>query len=134
MANRNKFSIVDNDDAEIVVKETAVHLTDEKIKSILYRTYERAQKDTKKKCVCNYYGCCFSVSATLFWSLVTATFHDFLFLSAKDCEMIAKIGLWGMGIVGLALFIWKRMAKMDDDTTHRDKAVDEVFSKYIKGC
>ena len=31
MANRNKFSIVDNDDAEIVVKETAVHLTDEKI-------------------------------------------------------------------------------------------------------
>ena len=32
MANRNKFSIVDNDDAEIVVKETAVHLTDEKIK------------------------------------------------------------------------------------------------------
>ena len=48
--------------------------------------------------------------------------------------MIAKIGLWGMGIVGLALFIWKRMAKMDDDTTHRDKAVDEVFSKYIKRC
>lgn len=45
MANKSKFDIINDDDAHIIVKETPVHLTDEKIKSILYRTYERVQKE-----------------------------------------------------------------------------------------
>ena len=36
-------SIINQDDLGIVVKESVIHLSDEKLNNVLLRTYERAQ-------------------------------------------------------------------------------------------
>lgn len=133
MANKSKTEIINNEDEHIIVKETPVHISDEKMKSVLYRTYEQAQKDLGKRKLYDHYGCFFSVSGTLFISLASASFHDFLFFSKEECTMVVKI-CFGLSLVmGILSLFWKLKIKSDNDTTCRDNAVDAVFDKYIKG-
>ena len=132
MASKSKFDIINDDDAHIIIKETPVHLTDEKIRSILYRTYERAQNDMSAKKWYDYYDCCFSVSGTLFLTLLTASFNQTFGIEPDKLAIIAK---WMLGISllsGIVLLIFKLKAKRQSDMSKRDIAVEEVFSKYIK--
>lgn len=132
MASKSKFDIMNDEDAHIIVKETPVHLTDEKIKSILYRTYERAQSDVSVKKWYDYYDCCFSVSGTLFLTLLTASFNKTFGI---DPEELASIAKWLLGIsmlTGIVFLIFKLKAKRESDMSNRDIAVEDVFSKYIK--
>lgn len=131
MANKKKIDIITNEDS-LIVKETLVHLSDEKIKTILSKTYEQAQKDMGKKSICDYYGCWFSISATLALTLATATFHDFLFFSANNLTNMAKIFFVLFAIGGIASLLLKLNTKTRTDTTNRDKAIDSVFSTYIR--
>lgn len=132
MASKSKFDIMNGEDAHIIVKETPVHLTDEKIKSILYRTYERAQSDVSVKKWYDYYDCCFSVAGTLFLTLLTASFNKTFGI---EPEGLANIARWMLGIsllAGIVFLIFKLKAKRQSDMSNRDIAVEEVFSKYIK--
>lgn len=132
MANKSKFDIINDDDAHIIVKETSVHLTDEKIKSILYRTYERAQNDMSVKKWYDYYDCCFSVSGTLFLTLLTASFNKTFGIEPDELATTAK---WMLGmslLLGIVFLIFKLKEKRQNDMSKRDIAVEEVFSKYIK--
>lgn len=132
MASKSKFDIINDDDAHIIVKETPVHLTDEKIKSILYRTYERAQNDMSVKKWYDYYDCCFSVSGTLLLTLLTASFNKTLGIEPDELASIAKLMLGISLLSGIVFLILKLKAKRQSDMSKRDIAVEEVFSKYIK--
>ena len=132
MASKSKFDIISEDDAHIIVKETPVHLTDEKIKSVLYRTYERAQKDMSVKKWYDYYDCCFSVSGTLFLTLLTASFNETLGLEPDKLVYIAKMLLFISLLLGIVFLIIKLKANRQSDASKRDIAVEEVFSRYIK--
>ena len=105
MASKSKFDIISEDDAHIIVKETPVHLTDEKIKSILYRTY---------------------------LTLLTASFNETLGLEPDKLVCIAKMLLCISLLLGIVFLIIKLKANRQSDASKRDIAVEEVFSKYIK--
>lgn len=54
-------SIIEQSDPGIVAKETLIRLSDEKLKNMLSRTYERAQKDMSVVKFRNYYSISLSI-------------------------------------------------------------------------
>ena len=72
MANK----IINSSDPGIVAKETTVHLSDEKLRGIMSRTYERAQKDADTIKFHKFYSVFLSIAGTLFLSLLTSSFND----------------------------------------------------------
>ena len=62
MANK----IINSSDPGIVAKETTVHLSDEKLRGIMSRTYERAQKDADTIKFHKFYSVFLSIAGTLF--------------------------------------------------------------------
>ena len=131
MSNKSKLDIIINDDAHIIVRETPIYLPDEKVRSILYRTYERAQHDVKGK-LYDYYDCLFSVAITAFIAVNTTSFHDYFGMDAATITRLASI-TWAAPLIGgILLIVWKLRSKQKDGTLQRDNAVDEVFAKYIK--
>ena len=75
MAPLNNANIIDTKDEGIVVKETLISISDEKLRNSLSRTYEEAQKDMSKFHFYNLYSVFLSISSTLFLSLLTSNFH-----------------------------------------------------------
>lgn len=134
MTSKSKFDIISSDGEHIIVKETPVHLTDEKIKSVLFRAYEYAQKDVNTKSLLDYYDCCFSVSLTLFLTLLTASFNGVFGIEANTVTLIVKIVFGSLMILGILMLVLKLNTKRQSDTKQRDIAVEEVFSRYIKCC
>ena len=67
-------NIIEQSDPGIVAKETPVRLSDEKLRNMLSRTYERAQKDVRKPKLCKFFGVFLSIAGTLLLSLLTSTF------------------------------------------------------------
>ena len=48
--------IIDNSDPGIVVTETTVTISDEKLKGMLSKTYESAQRDERRFSILNLWG------------------------------------------------------------------------------
>lgn len=133
MTKTSKFSDLVDEDALISVKETPIRMTDATIKLILWKVYERAQKDADKKRVSDYYDCCFSVFLTLLITLASATFHDLCGIDARFIEILAKVCLFVTGLGGLGLLLWNHHTQRAHDTSIRNDAVEEVLSRDIKG-
>lgn len=124
-------SIIEQSDPGIVAKETPVRLSDEKLKNMLSRTYERAQKDMSVVKFRNYYSIFLSIAGTLFLSLLTSTFGAVGNISA---ECVTKF-VWAIciasAILGFILMGITVSEKTKDDTSERDRAVSEVFELYF---
>jgi hypothetical protein len=124
-------NIIEQSDPGIVAKETPVRLSDEKLRNMLSRTYECAQKDMGTKKLRDYYSVFLSVAGTLILSLLTSTFGAIGNISA---EVVTKI-VWAIFIISAVLgFVLMGMAvseKTKNDTSNRDKAVNEVFEQYF---
>lgn len=129
MAPVSNANIIDTKDEGIVVKETLISISDEKLRNSLSRTYEEAQKDMSKFHFYNLYSVFFSIFSTLFLSLLTLNFHA---IGSATAEMVT-VGAWGIciisGFLGGILACCK-VAKRND-TSARDAAVEKVFKQHI---
>ena len=129
MAPVSNANIIDTKDEGIVVKETLISISDEKLRNSLSRTYEEAQKDMSKFHFYNLYSVFFSIASTLFLSLLTSNFHA---IGSATAEMVT-VGAWGIciisGFLGGILACCK-VAKRND-TSARDAAVEKIFNQHI---
>lgn len=122
-------NIIDTEDEGIVVKETPIRISDEKLRNSLSRAYEEAQKDMSKFHFSNLYSALLSAASTLFLSLLTSNFHAIGFLTEK----MVTIGAWviciALGLFGGILAYCKIAEK--HDTNARDVAVEKLFKQHI---
>ena len=131
MAPASNVNIIDTKDEGIVVKETLISISDEKVKNSLSRTYEEAQKDMSKFHFYNLYSVFFSIASTLFLSLLTSNFHA---IGSATAETVT-IGAWVICIVsaflGGILACYKVAERTKNDTSARDDAVEKIFNQHI---
>ena len=129
MAPVNNTNIIDTKDEGIVVKETLISISDEKLRNSLSRTYEEAQKDMSKFHFYNLYSVFLSISSTLFLSLLTSNFRAIGSATAEMVTMGALVICIGSGFLGVILACYKVAEK--HDTSDRDDAVEKVFKQHI---
>lgn len=125
-------NIIEQSDPGIVAKETPVRLSDEKLRNMLSRTYERAQKDMSAVKFRKFYSIFLSVAGTLFLSLLTSTFGSVGKISAGAVTVIVWMVCIGSAVIGFILMGLTVSEKTKNDTADRDKAVDEVFNQYFQ--
>lgn len=125
MANK----IIDSTDPGIVARETTVHLSDEKLRGIMSRTYERAQKDAETIKFHKFYSVFLSIAGTLFLSLLTSSFNDIGPFNSEVVTVIAWIICGITTIFGFILMGIHVVDKTKKHTSERDAAVDEIFEK-----
>ena len=124
-------NIINSSDPGMVVKETTVHLSDEKLRSVLLHTYERAQKDMSNIKFRNFYGVFLSIAGTLLLSLLTSTFGSIGTLSASIVTIIAWAIFIVSAILGFILLGISVVGKSNNNTSERDVAIDEIFKQYL---
>ncbi len=131
MLNQQESNIISTSEL-CVVKETPVHLSDEKLRTALSRAYEKAQQDMNEFKLHKYYGVFLSIAGTLFLSLMTSQFKPIGQISAQT----VTYGVWclfiGCTILGVILAIINISEITRNNTNKRDKAVDEIVRQYIR--
>ena len=132
MTMASNMNIIDTKDEGIVVKETPISISDEKLRNSLSRAYEEAQKDMSKFHFCNLYSVFLSIAGTLFLSLLTSDFHALGSVTAESITFVAWILFGVFGVLGAILACCKVSQKTKNDTSDRDNAVDKVFNQHIQ--
>ena len=132
MAMVSNMNIIDTKDEGIVVKETPIRISDEKLRNALSRTYEEAQKDMSKFHFYNLYSVFLSIAGTLFLSLLTSDFHAIGPVTAEKVTIGAWIVCIGSGLLSAILACYKVSQKTKNDTSDRDDAVEKVFNQHIQ--
>lgn len=132
MAIVSNMNIIDTKDEGIVVKETPIRISDEKLRNALSRVYEEAQKDMSKFHFYNLYSVFLSIASTLFLSLLTSDFHAIGSATAETVTIFAWIACIGSGFLGAILASCKVSQKTKNDTSDRDDAVEKVFNQHIQ--
>lgn len=132
MTMASNMNIIDTKDEGIVVKETPISISDEKLRNSLSRAYEEAQKDMSTFHFYNLYSVFLSIASTLFLSLLTSDFHA---IGSITAGQVTK-GAWGICIgsvfLGVILACYKVSQKTKNDTSNRDVAVKKVFNQHIQ--
>ena len=123
-------NIIDRADPGIVITETSVTLSDEKLKSALSKTYEQAQKDMSKPKFHKWYSVFLSIAGTLFLTLLTSQFNDIGAISAEILTNISCVVCVICGVLGFILLGINVSSKIHSNTNDRDNAVNQVFSNY----
>ncbi len=129
----NNTNIIDSSIPAIVIQETPISLSDEKLKSILLKTYEAAIKNANAPKYYKLYGVLLSVSFTLLVALLTSSFKSLWSIDAKCVTNIAWIMCVICGLLGIAFLIIGSRQKMKNDTEERDKAVNDIFDAHFSG-
>lgn len=132
MAMVSNKNIIDTKDEGIVVKETPIRISDEKLRNALSRSYEEAQKDMNKFHFYNLYSVFLSIASTLFLSLLTSDFHELGSVTAENVTIFAWAVCIVFGLLGAILACYKVSQKTKNDTSDRDDAVEKVFNQYIQ--
>lgn len=132
MAMVSNMNIIDTKDEGIVVKETLISISDEKLKNSLSRSYEEAQKDMSKFHFYNLYSVFLSIASTLFLSLLTSDFHAIGSMTAEKVTSCAWSVCIGSGLLSVILACYKVSQKTKNDTSNRDNAVEKVFKQHIQ--
>lgn len=131
MAMTSNMNIIDTKDEGIVVKETPISISDEKLRNSLSRAYEEAQKDMSEFHFYNLYSVFLSIASTLFLSLLTSDFHAIGSITAEKVTIGAWVICIGAGFLGSILACYKVSEKTKNDTSNRDNAVKKVFNQHI---
>lgn len=132
MTMASNMNIIDTKDEGIVVKETPISISDEKLRNSLSRAYEEAQKDMSTFHFYNLYSVFLSIASTLFLSLLTSDFHAIGAITADQVTIGAWVICIGSGFLGGILACYKVSQKTKNDTSNRDVAVKKVFTQYIQ--
>lgn len=123
--------IIDTSKNPIVVEETPIHLTDEKLRNVLSHTYERAQEDMNIPKLRKHYGSFLSIAGTLFLTLLTSNFKTIGIFSADLVNGIASVLCFLCAVFGFALLGMNVSDRMKQSSMERDKAVDEMIKQYL---
>lgn len=129
MGNNN---IIKQSNPGIVLEETPLSLTDEKLNGMLLRTYEKAVRDVTKWKYYKLYSILLSIAGTLFLSLLTSEYND---LGALDSSTIRIIVIVTTTIAAIMGFIFLGISvshKKKSDTEGRDASIKEITDKYFK--
>ena len=123
--------IIDDSDSGIVVTETKITISDEKLIGMFSRTYEAAQRNANKFKLHNLWSVCWSIAGTLLMAILTSTFNKIGSLEATTVTNWA-IGLCVVfAVLGFGLAIWRINDKASSDTKQRDDTVKEIISNYL---
>lgn len=123
--------IIDSSDTGIVVTETKITISDEKLNRMLLNAYEAAQKDNNKFKLHSLWGVCWSIAGTLLMALLTSSFNK---IGSIDANTVTN---WAIGlcvlfaISGLILAIWRINDKSSNNTVSRDNAVKKIIEDYL---
>lgn len=123
-------TIIKQTNQGIVLEETPVTLSDEKLQSILLRTYEKANSDATKWHWYKLYGVFLSVAGTLFLTIMTSSFNKIGDIEpniVKCCVIIITIIAAVLGFVFLGVSVNR---KKKNDTETRDASIQEIMEKY----
>lgn len=131
MAMTSNVNIIDTKDEGIVVKETLISISDEKLKNSLSRAYEEAQKDMSKFHFYNLFSVFLSIAGTLFLSLITSNFNAIGSIPSETVTTGAWVICIASGFFGGILACYKVSQKTKNDTSDRDDAVKKVFNQHI---
>lgn len=130
MANKAKNII--NSNRGLILEETSLTLSDEKLNGILLHTYEKAVANVSKFNFRNLYKELLTFATTLFLSLFTS---DFRSIGQFDSELVKKFVISIMiitAITGSVFAILFFYDKTKSDTEERDKSIEEIIDKYLK--
>ena len=123
-------NIIDKSDPGIVMQETTISLSDEKFKSILLKTYERAQADMNKPSLSKHYSILLSIAGTLFLTLLTSDFGSIGKIEADIVTLCARIIFVICAVGGFILMAITVSKKTKNSTEERDKAISEIFESH----
>ncbi len=123
-------NIIDKSAPGIVMHETQIYLSDEKLKSILLRTYEAALRDADARKYYKTYSVFLSIAGTLLITLLTSSFESIGQISAEVITKIAWVVFSGCTVLGFWFLSIAVRRKMSYDTTARDKAISEIIEGH----
>ena len=121
--------IIDSFDPGIVLKETKITVSDERLRNLLIKTYETAQKECEKFRIYNLWSTSLSFSGALFLSLLTS---DFKTIGAIDAALVKLVieALMAMSLmVAIALLALKMHNGVMMASDARDKAIEDILKK-----
>lgn len=118
--------------SSVAVSDTDISMTEANLRLLMQGCYERAMKAACAWSFGELYPVLFSISGTLFLTLLTSNFHDALFLSSNAIKSIAWFicilaGILGIGAV--AYHFWHKPTKLANE---RDGAIDELIGKVYE--
>ena len=133
---RGKTSIV-NDSGGLVLEERKITVSDEKLKTILMRLYERSRKDATKFQWYEMYQVCWSIFFTLVLTLATtgvsdfkAPFSDKILMAESTVEMMCWVVAFVLFVFGLVCVFWRMKSKVNDQNSERDVAVSDCLMQH----
>jgi hypothetical protein len=129
MANN---TIIKQSNQGIVLEETPVTLSDEKLNGMLLRTYEKAVSNVTKWRFFKLYGVLLSVAGTLFVTLFTSSFNNIGQMSADIIRIIVIIVTAISAILGFVFLGISVNQKKKSDTDVRDASIREIVDNYYK--
>lgn len=128
-SNRNNRSIIDNSSPIIVVQETPISLSDEKLKRVLSETYEAAIKDANTFKIYKIHGILLSIFFSLLLALLTSTFNPIGNIDANTIRQIISFICIFCGVFGFIFLIFAAHKKMNYDTSARDETTNRIFNQ-----
>ncbi|MBR2799467.1 MAG: hypothetical protein IKE04_01025 [Oscillospiraceae bacterium] len=119
--------IIDSTSPTIVIQETPISLSDEKLKRILSQTYEAAVKNTSASKYYKHYDVLMTIALTLVLPLITSKFNSIGMVSAETITVILWVICLGCFVVGFVFLMIASNQKMKSDTEERDGTIDRIF-------
>ena len=127
-----KNNIIKQSNQGIVLEETAVTLSDEKLNGILLHTYEKAVQDVTKWHYYKLYNVLLSIAGTLFVSLFTSSFNDFGHFGADKIRITVVIITIISAVVGFVFLGISVNQKKKSDTEVRDASIKEIIDIFCR--
>lgn len=123
--------IIDYSDPGIVVTETKITISDEKLSGLLSKAYEAALKDSKKFKIHNLWSVCWSISGTLLMAIITSSFNAIGSIKPETVTNWAIILCACFALVAIVLTVWRVNDKTSSETSERDLAVERIIKQHL---
>lgn len=123
----NQQSLIDTSSSSLVCTEQAIQISDEKLKSVLCKTYETARTDANKFKIYKHFGIFLSIGFTLLITLLTSEFGALGTISGSTLRIICIVVCIISFIIGVAFIILFAIFKGSNVFIDRDKAINEIM-------
>lgn len=119
--------MIDTSSSSLVCTEQAIQISDEKLKSVLCKTYETARTDANKFKIYKHFGIFLSIGFTLLITLLTSEFGALGTISGSTLRIICIVVCIISFIIGVAFIILFAILKGSNVFKDRDKAINEIM-------
>lgn len=121
-------TLIDSSSGDIIIQEKAIRISDEKLSSMLLKTYEQAREDAGKFKLYKYYGVFLSIAFTLFITLLTTSFNDFLGIAGEVISLIFWV-VFALSLAsGTVLAVICASNMRNNQNSERDMAIEKVLN------